>query len=55
MITWLLQIAPEGDSSLESIASRISTINFAAIHTSGLVSTLLVELGSEPMISTNSP
>ncbi|PVF95399.1 putative cycloheximide-inducible protein CIP70 [Serendipita vermifera] len=36
MISWLLQIAPEGESDLESIASRISVINFAAIHTSGL-------------------
>jgi hypothetical protein len=38
MITWLQQVTPEEESSLEFTASRLISVNFAAIHTSGVVS-----------------
>jgi hypothetical protein len=38
MISWLMQIAPEEEMNAEGIASRLIAVNFAAIHTSGMVS-----------------
>ncbi|PVF95398.1 putative cycloheximide-inducible protein CIP70 [Serendipita vermifera] len=39
MITWLQQVTPEEESSLEFTASRLISVNFAAIHTSGVTLT----------------
>jgi hypothetical protein len=38
MLTWMYECAPEEERNVVDQASRIVVTNFAAIHTSGIVS-----------------
>lgn len=50
LISWLIAEAPESEQNVEDIALRILTINFAAIHTTSMVS-----LGPHLSVEANIP
>ncbi|KAH8105090.1 cytochrome P450 [Cristinia sonorae] len=49
MVSWLIDLAPRGKETVPSVALRVLTVNFAAIHTSTMTfSNVLYHLAASP-------